>query len=237
MTEIQSLLELQGLDMRRQELERALGELPVQKEIDELEDALAKWRASLADMNARLARLRKEQKEGEWTIRETQASIDAISRKLYGGLVTNPREIEGMQGKLEMLQAGKAKAEDRVLECMEETETLEAEASSLGADVQEAAVRLDGLKKLRDARVAEIDSEMEAIARDREAVASNISSALLAKYAQLMKDRGGMAVVAVRGSTCGGCHVALPTFLVTLAKPNNAVVRCENCGRILCWVG
>lgn len=237
MTDVQSLLELQSLDMRRQELERALRELPVQKEIDELEGALATWRASLADMNARLARLRKEQKEGEWTIKETSASIDVISKKLYGGLVTNPREIEGMQGKLGMLQASKTRLEDQVLGYMEEIELLESETKAMGARVDESAARLEELKKARDAEVGRLTSELAGVTRERDTLASTISGALLAKYEQLLKDRGGVAVVPVCGSTCGGCHVVLPTFLVTLAKPNNAVVRCENCGRILCWVG
>lgn len=237
MTDIQSLLELQGLDMRRQELERALRGLPIQKEIDELEGALATRRASLADMNARLARLRKEQKEREWTIKETSASMDAISKKLYGGLVTNPREIEGMQGKLGMLQASKTRLEDQVLGYMEEIELLESEAKAVGARVAESAARLEELKKVRDAEVERLTSELAGVTRERDTLASTMPGVLLAKYEQLLKDRGGIAVVPVRGSTCGGCHVVLPTFLVTLAKPNNAVVRCENCGRILCWVG
>lgn len=237
MTEIQLLLELQHLDMQRQRLERALAELPVQKEIDDLEAALAALRASLADTNAGLARTRKEQKEAEWSLKETVTAIETISRKLYGGMVTNPREIEGMQGKLKMLEASKARLEDRIIGQMEEIEALESQAKTLGEEIGQAASKLERLKNMRDAKVSEIESEISDIAKERDALAAKISAGVLARYEQLAKDKGGLAVVPVRDGICGGCHVVLPTFLVARAKPNDQVVRCESCGRILCWVG
>ena len=231
------LLELQHLDMQRQRLERALAELPVQKEIDDLEAALAALRASLADTNAGLARTRKEQKEAEWSLKETVTAIETISRKLYGGMVTNPREIEGMQGKLKMLEASKARLEDRIIGQMEEIEALESQAKTLGEEIGQAASKLERLKNMRDAKVSEIESEISDIAKERDALAAKISAGVLARYEQLAKDKGGLAVVPVRDGICGGCHVVLPTFLVARAKPNDQVVRCESCGRILCWVG
>lgn len=237
MTEIQLLLELQHLDMQRQRLERALAELPVQKEIDDLEAALAVLRASLADTNAGLARTRKEQKEAEWSLKETVTAIETISTKLYGGAVTNPREIEGMQGKLKMLEASKARLEDRIIGQMEEIEALESQAKTLGDEIGQAASKLESLKNMRDAKVAEIESEMSDVVKERDALAAKISAGVLARYEQLAKDKGGLAVVPLRDGICGGCHVVLPTFLVARAKPNDQVVRCESCGRILCWVG
>ena len=237
MTEIQSLLELQGLDMQRLELEKTLAGLPVQKEIDDLEAALAVLRASLDTTNAGLARARKNQKEAEWSLKDIAAAIETVSTKLYGGAVTNPREIEGMQGKLRMLEANKTRLEDQIISHMEEIETLESQAQAASAEITEKSSRLEGLESVRDARVSEITCRMSENAKKRDNLASTIPGSLLAKYEQLLKDKGGLAVVPVRGGICGGCHVALPTFLVTLARPNDSVVRCESCGRILCWVG
>ncbi|MGE5587342.1 MAG: zinc ribbon domain-containing protein [Clostridia bacterium] len=236
MTEIQLLLELQRLDMQRQRLERALAELPVQKEIDDLEATLATLRASLSDTNAGLARTRKEQREAEWNLKEAVGAIETISRKLYGGLVTNPREIEGMQGKLRMLEASKARLEDQIIGQMEEIEVAESRARSLGREIDEASSKLETLKGVRDAEVREIQSEMSEFSAGRDALAAKISAGVLARYEQISKDKGGLAVVPVKDGICGGCHVVLPTFLVARARPNDEVVRCESCGRILCWV-
>ncbi|MDI7246585.1 MAG: C4-type zinc ribbon domain-containing protein [Bacillota bacterium] len=237
MTEIQLLLELQGMDMQIRELAKTLAGLPVRKEIEDLEATLRALRASLADANARLARCRKEQKEVEWSLKETAAAIEAISRKLYGGVVTNPREIEGMRGKLKMLEAGKAKLEDRIIAYMEESEALEAQAKSTGEEIDQGASNLERLKSARDTRVSEIESEISGITERREALAAKVSGALLLKYEQLVKDKGGVAVAPVQGGICGGCHVVLPASLASRARPNDQVVRCESCGRILCWVG
>ncbi|MGE5593672.1 MAG: zinc ribbon domain-containing protein [Betaproteobacteria bacterium] len=237
MTEIQLLLELQHLDMQIRQLEKALAELPIRKEIENLEAALETLRASLSDVNARLARIRKEQKEAEWSLKETAGAIESISGKLYGGAVMNPREIEGMQGKLRMLEAGKAQLEDRIIAHMEEIETLESREKTLSREIAEAASRLDVLHNTRDVKVSEIEAEISDVSGRREALAAKISAGVLARYEQLAKDKGGLAVAPVKDGICGGCHVVLPTFLVARARPNDQVVKCESCGRILCWVG
>jgi predicted nucleic acid-binding Zn-ribbon protein len=235
--EIQLLFELQRLDMQRQRLERALAELPVKKEIKGVEDTLASLRASLSDTNTRLARVRKEQKEAEWNLKEAVGAIEAISRKLYGGIVTNPREIEGMQGKLRMLEASKARFEDHVIGQMEEIEAAESRASELGRAIAEASAKLEALKGVRDTEVRKIESEIAQLCTERDALVAKISPGVLARYEQIAKDKGGIAVVPVKDGICGGCHVVLPTFLVARARSNDQVVRCESCGRILCWVG
>jgi len=235
--EIQSLLKLQELDMRHQALGKALGDLPVQKEISELEERLASWRASLACASTRLARARKEQKEEEWTVRETAVSIDSISKKLYGGMVANPREIESMHSRLEALKTTKTSLEDRVIELMEEIETLEHETAAVRAQIAQEEGKLKDLKAARDLEAADLSSKLASVAEERDAVRPEISDMLLARYEQLAREKGGLAVVPVRDGRCGGCHVTLPTFLISLAKPNNTVVRCESWGRILCWVG
>jgi len=236
MTEIQLLLELQHLDMQIRQLEKALVELPVRKEIENLEAALEMLRASLSDVNARLARIRKEQKEAEWNLRETIQAIESISGKLYGGAVTNPREIEGMQGKLRMLEGSKAQLEDRIIAHMEEVETLESKVESLSREVAETASKLDVLNNACAAKVSEIEAEISDACGRRESLAARISPSILARYEQLTKDKGGLAVVPVKDGICGGCHVVLPTFIVARCRPNDQVVKCESCGRILCWI-
>ena len=97
MTDIESLFRLQELDMECLALETALKELPVQKEIDESMERLSMLRERLNNANQELDGVRKEQKQGEWQIKDVTDTLTSISRKLYGGVGTNPREIENMR--------------------------------------------------------------------------------------------------------------------------------------------
>ncbi len=235
MTEIQSLLKLQELDMERLALETALEELPVQREIDKLQESLSVLQERLSSAGFELNRVRKEQKHEEWTIKDTTMTIDSISRKLYGGEVTNPREIESMRCRLNTLEVTKRKLEDEVIGLMEKVEALESETAGVNLEIQQKETEVCKLIGKRDLEIAEISAKLKSIAEAREKLQVQISDSLLKKYEQILKDRGAPVVVPIRGNICGGCHVALPSSIIILAKPNNKVVRCENCGRILCW--
>jgi predicted nucleic acid-binding Zn-ribbon protein len=237
MTEIQSLLKLQELDMECVVLETALKELPVQKEIDKLEERLLILRESLSSAGLELSRLRKEQKREEWEIKDITATASSISRRLYGGELTNPREIENMRYRLNMLEAAKSRLEDDVIGLMERSEALESEIAGVNLEITQGEAELDELARKRDLETAAISAKLSGIIESREGLRVKISDSLLKKYEQLLRDRGGSVVVPIKGNICGGCHVALPSSIVILAKPNTTLVRCENCGRILCWQG
>jgi len=235
MTEIQSLLKLQELDTQCLALKTALGELPVTKEIEKSEENLSSLRERLSNAGVRLRNVCKEQKHEEWAIKDVTTTIDSISRKLYGGEVTNPREIENMRCRLDTLEATKSKLEDGVIGLMEEAEALESEIAKLDLEISQKETELDELAGKRDQEIAAMSAELAGMLEDREELQEKISAPFLKKYEQLLRDRGGSVVVPIRGNICGGCHVALPSSIIILAKPNNKVVRCENCGRILCW--
>lgn len=235
MTEIQSLFKLQELDMECLALETALKELPVQGEINKSMERLSTLRERLSSAGLELNRLRKEQKHEEWEIKDITATLSSISRKLYGGEVTNPREIENMRYRLDTLEATKSKLEDNVIGLMEKVEALESEISEVNLEITQKETELGELSGKRDLEIAAISGKLSDIIEDRERLRVQIPDSLVKKYEQLLRDRGGSVVVPIRGKICGGCHVALPSSIVILAKPNNTVVRCENCGRILCW--
>ena len=44
-------------------------------------------------------------------------------------------------------------------------------------------------------------------------------------------------VVSVEHSACGGCHMKLPTQIVTHCRAQAELVTCPNCGRILYFTG
>ena len=49
----------------------------------------------------------------------------------------------------------------------------------------------------------------------------------------LFKNKGENVVVSVEHSACGGCHMKLPTQIVTSCRAQAEIVTCPNCGRIL----
>jgi len=92
----------------------------------------------------------------------------------------------------------------------------EAKDSDSSSEMKQMGFSLEGIGELQSAR---------------EALAARIRPQLLNRYERLAKSFG-RAVVPVTGNLCLGCFVTLPTSYPSL-KTKNALLQCENCGRIL----
>ena len=79
--------------------------------------------------------------------------------------------------------------------------------------------------------VPSVDKLQEA----REVLKAKIGKPLHATYERL-RGRYKRAIVPVKDDTCLGCFIRLPTSLSAKGRENDAVIICENCGRILYWL-
>ncbi len=70
---------------------------------------------------------------------------------------------------------------------------------------------------------------------DRAPVVEAVPADLLALYDKLRAAKGGVGAAALRARQCGGCRLTIDNaeLAVIRAKPDDEVVRCEECQRIL----
>jgi predicted nucleic acid-binding Zn-ribbon protein len=94
---------------------------------------------------------------------------------------------------------------------------------------------LSELEASRHAALKELDEQRAGIADQRAVVAAELPEALLAQYQRLREHNGGIGAAALVGKRCMGCRRELaPSDLNAIkAAPPDAVLRCEECGRIL----
>lgn len=82
---------------------------------------------------------------------------------------------------------------------------------------------------------AEMDSFKDRLAEAKakvDACAKDVDRALLTKYIQLKKNYE-MPLAKLENNQCGGCNMSLPTVVTKRVANEDAIVECENCGRIL----
>jgi predicted nucleic acid-binding Zn-ribbon protein len=91
------------------------------------------------------------------------------------------------------------------------------------------------LEAARDAAFAEIDAAVTARGAERSAIAGDLPADLLALYEKAREHGGGVGAAMLRQRRCEGCRIELSgaeLSAVRAAEPD-AVVRCEECRRIL----
>lgn len=151
------------------------------------------------------------------------------------GLITNPKDLERMSHELESLERRISSLEDEELEVMARLEDAQRDLDALTAQVAEADERLAALATARDEKLAAIDADLATVTSDRAPVAERIPADLLALYDKLRAQKGGVGAAELRQRRCTGCQLGIDNaeLAVIAAAPDDQVVRCEECQRIL----
>ncbi len=230
--DLKTVIDLQQLDTRIAELTAQIDSLPAQ--IQTLETQLHEFIHAHEERKLRLARNQKERKDLDAEIQAVQAKISRHKDQLYE-VKTNEqykamlKEIEGEEGKIRGF-------EDQILEKMIEAEQLEKlirdAASRLESEKARVAREVRDLQALRQTDVEEREKLQARRAEDGTALSTDV----LDLYERVRKMRRGVALAEVRDGCCIACNVRLRPQLFNEARGNQAIIACENCGRILYYV-
>ncbi|MDI6772669.1 MAG: hypothetical protein QME77_08780 [bacterium] len=188
----------------------------------------------LADLQGRLAAWHAHLRALDLEIRSVGAKRAKFDADLYSGRVGNPKELAAIQEEIGSLDRLKGSLEDEALSVMEQVEQVEPEARRVEAALEASQAALTHQEAAFIAATAAADGEIADLTARRSALAAQIDEYLLKRYERLREHKGGLAVVAVTGGICDGCHVAIPEGrLQRIAEDPNALAACDGCGRLL----
>ena len=229
------LLDLQRVDSAIDRLTQRKADLPEQRTLDALASALEEARAAHAERNAGLGDVARDQSRLEGEVQMIEEKIKHESNRLYGGEITSPKELASIQAELDALRRRKNHLEDQDLEVMERREAIEKDMSALTERLEDLERQSQEATAARDAAAIEIETELGQNTTARAETLPDIPEELLEVYEELRPKKGGVAVAALEGGVCRGCGVSLsPVALDGIRRgESDAVVRCENCRRIL----
>ena len=224
------LYDLQELDWALSADEASLEEVRARLE-DESEINAA--RARLQKLTAELDKRAPLRRNLESSLSRMEERLQAAERRLYGGAVTNPRELSASEEERRLLQEQRGAEEDSMLDVMVEIEELQSSRDAtqelLGRLETDREAEYADLLQRQDALVVRIDE----LRRGRQRITPEIPVAMLSIYESLLKTRGGHAVAKVERGLCQGCRLALPTMENQRAKSSQGIVQCSSCRRIL----
>ncbi len=156
-------------------------------------------------------------------------------QRLDSGAVTSPKDLESLQREITSLAKRQGDLEDIVLEVMERRESAQERVTELTARVSAVQAKADDATARRDAATKELDEEAATVTKERELVAGSVPADLLKLYDKLRAQSGGVGAARLYQRRCEGCRLELNITEVNDVKAASpeAVLRCENCHRIL----
>jgi uncharacterized protein len=169
----------------------------------------------------------------EQQVEAQQSKIEETEAALYGGKVSNPKELQDLSNESEALKRYLMVLEERQLEAMLVVEDAEQKQ-------KEALINLERVQAEVIQKNASLVGEQSSLTKDlerqtteRQAIASSIDKDDIDLYENLRAQRSGVAVAKVTERACAACGTTLNAALMQAARSPNHIVRCTTCGRIL----
>jgi predicted nucleic acid-binding Zn-ribbon protein len=229
------LLELADIDVELGRIAHRRRGLPEHAEITRLEGRDAELRDSVAAMTAQSSDLSREQAKAEADVEQVRSRIDRDRQRLDGGMISSPKELENLQSEIQSLQRRQSDLEEIVLDVMERRETTQASLDSATTERASIDAELAAAISARDVALAELDEQATKASGRRTQVAEGVPGGLVELYDKLRTQHGGIGAAALRQRRCQGCNLTLNTVDLNAirAAPDDEVLRCEECRRIL----
>ena len=232
---IESLLILQHRDTRRVDLEAQLKAVPmditlVERDIGEEKGAIDAARTGLRELESKKKLLETEIGSAEQTLAKYRTQ--QLSLKKNDEYQAMGHEIETVQGQI-------SEMEGRELEIMFSIDVAKKKFADAEAVLKqnisghEARIRM--LRERGESLAAELKTAQAEVAAAR----APVEAGWLRSYDR-MAVRGLPAIVPIRGSKCGGCHLKVSSEVESAARGKgdpSQPVTCDQCGRIVYWEG
>ncbi len=234
MSEFEIIYRMQLLDSSIHELEERERELPLKIEVEEGERQLENLRSLLDGKKKDLEEVKARQRKLEAEIESLSAKITAEEDKLYGGKITNPKELRGIQAEVQALKKKRDGEETLLLEEMDRAEELESHIREVKSQMEAEEKDLREKRSRLEEELSQMAEERAQAQGEKEELEQKVSQELLELYRELLKSKHGLAVVKVsEEGACQGCRVALPAQDYDRFLRSDGLFRCPNCRRIL----
>lgn len=227
--QIETLVKLQELDSEIYALGNEKAAKPVQ--VKEIEMSFEAKKQNLAALEKESLEIQKLRKEKELELASNTESVKKLQGQLYS-LKTN-KEFAAMQQQIADAKADGSVIEEKILISFEESDKIKARIDQENLRLKEEEKIFSEQKKSIESRLKEIDSRLSVLEAQRKQLIPDVDHKMLLDYERILHSRDGLALVAVKDNSCGGCHMLLPPQVINLIKMYEHIITCEMCNRIL----
>jgi predicted nucleic acid-binding Zn-ribbon protein len=224
-------LRLQAIDRKIANLETEIAALP--KHIAEIEKKLEAHTRRLAADRAALSKNQLDRKKFDGDIQVHQQKISKLRDQMAGA--KNNEQYKAFQNEIAYAEGEIRKCEDRILELMEQSETLDAAVKAADAALKTEQKHVEGEKiRARDQSAAD-SKELTVQQSERKVVTDQMTPEFFKEYERLRKKTKNRPIADATEGRCDMCQMSLrPQFFQDLRK-GDKIMYCESCGRILTY--
>ncbi|MGB9608207.1 MAG: zinc ribbon domain-containing protein, partial [bacterium] len=170
-------------------------------------------REELERQTRELREMRREMEDKELEARGLEERRRSMESRMYGGYVSNPKELESMEREVEMLRRNQDRLEERVLELMYAIEDKSGEIKKLEEQLREEDLAYQKVRSNYEREYKRLSEKIATLEEKRKELLPQIDPALLERYKEIREREGGGVGKVVRG-VCSGCGFSVSPRLL-----------------------
>ncbi len=228
---LQSLLELQALDLRLGKVRARVAEFP--QKFAGVDARVAAARGELEQSKAAQVGTIRDRKKYELDVEQWKERVRKY-RDQSSQVKTN-EAYKALQHEVEIAEAEIAKAEDRLLEQMVNAEEYDRRVKASEKRLKDTEQAANSERAGLEGEKASVEKDLAGLEAQRAAIVADIPENLLDHYSRIAKKHGGVALAELRDERCGACgmRVRPHVFQEMQRSTNEQMFHCETCTRIL----
>jgi predicted nucleic acid-binding Zn-ribbon protein len=222
------LYQLQELDT---EIENEEQSLKRKESLIGKRDVLEAAQARLDAAQKQLDELKRRHKDAEMEVDDVLGNIADIEKKLYGGTVTNPKELSSLQHEVTTMKARNDELENKALEIIDQAEEAEQVVAADRSEYQKLENDWQQQQRQLTDEISQLKNSLSKLRDERQQLAGQIDSQTLNLYEKIRQQKK-QAVAKVEQGICHACHISQSASVIQRARSGHPV-QCGTCGRIL----
>lgn len=227
------LKKLQQVDSQIDALKGKEANLPERARLEELRERSKDLQNKLAEKESALKVAELHQKKIEGELELISLKVSGEEKKLYGGTISNPKELARIQDEIGMLQKKRDEQETDFLEHLEVLEGLQREAGQLRREDKETQQAIIEAESAYRQITKQIEEQFQDLEEERNQIVTHLDEDTLGLYEEIRREKGGLAVAELKEGICLGCGMELPAEEVDKILTSDQLWQCGHCRRIL----
>jgi predicted nucleic acid-binding Zn-ribbon protein len=227
--DLKLVIRLQDIDNRLRDLTRDIDALP--KHIAEIEKKLVSHERKLEADRAALIANQKERKKCDVDIQTQDQKISKLKDQMLQAKTNE--QYRAFQNEIDFCQKEIRKAEDRILELMNESEPLDKNVKAAEAALKAEKAEVEAEKTQARERTAATQKAAAELNLERTAIVAQVTPSVYKNYERIRKGRRGIAVAEALNGRCAVCNMIIRLQLFQDLKKGDQMMTCESCQRLL----
>ena len=227
--QVKKLVDLQTIDTEIYRFKTELQEKPAN--LEEIRLKYESKKAGLKALEDKLKTIQVDRKGKELELQSREGDILKANATLMQ-LKTN-KEYQAKLVEIESIKADKSIIEEKILISYDESDKVAAEIEKEKKFLAEEERKYLEEKKQVEEIVRDLSEKVKIREMKRSQGTVEIDKNNLARYERILENKKGLAIVPVKGNSCGGCFMNIPDQTINEIKMHDKLIYCEMCARIL----